>query len=136
MNVVFDAGVVFAGAGWRKESYLCLLAMAKRRVFGWATHNMLLELQGTVRRRRGDFPNPAGADNILEWYYGRVKLVEGDSLGKRRCRDLKDDIYLGCALAVGSAAIITRDQDLLALEKPFGIPILTPRGLLNQLAHP
>jgi hypothetical protein len=31
MNVVFDAGVVFSGAGWRGEAHLCLAAMARDR---------------------------------------------------------------------------------------------------------
>ena len=37
MKVVFDAGVVFSGAGWRGEAHLCLNAMARRRVIAFAT---------------------------------------------------------------------------------------------------
>ena len=29
MRVVFDAGVVLAGAGWRQEPHLCLVLAAK-----------------------------------------------------------------------------------------------------------
>ena len=64
MRVVFDAGVVFSGAGWHGEAHRCLLAMARRQV------------------------------------------------------------------------IVTRDADLLALQKPFGIRIITPRELLSLLARP
>jgi predicted nucleic acid-binding protein len=36
----------------------------------------------------------------------------------------------------GAKVIVSRDDDLLALEKPFGIQILTPRELLTRLAMP
>jgi predicted nucleic acid-binding protein len=74
--------------------------------------------------------------NLLTWYYDRVKLVEPAPLGKQRSRDVKDDPYLACALAAGAKVIVSRDDDLLALEKPFGIQILTPRELLTRLARP
>ena len=71
----------------------------------------------------------------LTWYYDRVKLVEPAPLGKQRSRDAKDDPYLACALAAGAKIIVSRDDDLLALEKPFGIQIITPRLLLARLAR-
>jgi predicted nucleic acid-binding protein len=72
----------------------------------------------------------------LNWYYDRVKLVEPAPLGKQRSRDAKDDPYLACALAAGAKIIVSRDDDLLALGKPFGIQIITPRDLLMKLAKP
>jgi predicted nucleic acid-binding protein len=39
-------------------------------------------------------------------------------------------------LAAGAKVIVSRDDDLLALEKPFGIDIITPRLLLARLARP
>lgn len=41
--------------------------------------------------------------------------------------------YLGCALGAGAKWIISRDDDLLVLPKPFGISIITPRASLAQL---
>lgn len=73
---------------------------------------------------------------ILNWYYDRVEVVEPSPLGKQRSRDVKDDPYLACALAAGAKIIVSRDEDLLALEKPFGIHIITPRLLLARLARP
>jgi predicted nucleic acid-binding protein len=65
-----------------------------------------------------------------------VRLVEPSLRGKPRSRDAKDDPYLACALAAGAKVIVSRDDDLLALEKPFGIDIITPRLLLARLARP
>ncbi len=60
-------------------------------------------------------------------------MVDPAPLGKQRSRDAKDDPYLACALAAEAKIIVSRDEDLLVLEKPFGIHILTPRLLLARL---
>ncbi|HRY51904.1 MAG TPA: hypothetical protein P5186_28055 [Candidatus Paceibacterota bacterium] len=62
-------------------------------------------------------------------------MVTPAPLGKQRSRDANDDPYLACALAAEADAIVSRDQDLLALGKPFGIEILAPRALLTRLAR-
>jgi uncharacterized protein len=133
MRVVFDAGVVFSGAGWRGEAYLCLLALARRRVLGFATAETIMEL-----RRVADgfgFKARHSPHAILNWYYGAVKMVSPASLGKQRSRDVNDDPYLACALAARASFIVSRDEDLLVLGKPFGVEIITPRELLTRLAH-
>jgi predicted nucleic acid-binding protein len=72
--------------------------------------------------------------SVLNWYYGAVKMISPAPLGKQRSRDAQDDPYLACALGAGAEAIVSRDKDLLVLEKPFGIQIITPRALLARLA--
>ena len=62
-------------------------------------------------------------------------MVEPALLGKQRSRDPKDDPYLACALASRAKVIVTRDDDLLTMNKPFGIEIITPRELLTKLAR-
>ncbi len=133
MRVVLDANVVFAGAGWRGEAYGCLLAMARRRITVFGTSEMLDELRATVAQRGGKFRHPA--HTVLSWYYRTVKIVAPVPLGKQRSRDVQDDPYLACALAAGAKVIVSRDDDLLAMNKPFGIEIITPRELLRRLAR-
>ena len=62
-----------------------------------------------------------------------MRLIEPSELGKQRSRDPKDDPYLTVALAAGAKLICSHDEDLLDLEKPFGIEIITPRVLLSRL---
>lgn len=133
MRVVLDANVVFAGVGWRGEAHNCLLAMARRRITVFATLEILDEVRALVAERGGKFKHTP--HNLLTWYYERVKLVEPAPLGKQRSRDAKDDPYLACALAAGAKFIVSRDDDLLVLQKPFGIQILTPRELLTKLTR-
>jgi predicted nucleic acid-binding protein len=132
MKVVFDAGVVFSGAGWWGEAHRCLLAMAHRRVIAYATEETLKELSDLVANcgdRMKHSPAPT-----LSWYQDKVKRVDPAPLGKQRSRDLKDDPYLACALGAGAKFIVARDGDLLVLGKPFGIQIITPRELLVRLS--
>ena len=134
MKVVFDAGVVFSAAGWRGEAHRCLLAMAHRRVTAFATEETITELTSLVTERghRGTH-SPAAT---ITWYLDHVKQVSPAPLGKQRSRDPKDDPYLACALGAGAKLIVSRDEDLLTLGKPFGIEIITPRQLLQRLAGP
>ena len=132
MKVVFDAGVVFSGAGWLGEAHRCLLAMAQRRVTAYATEETLKELSHLLADRGGKAKHSPSA--TLAWYQDHVKRVEPALLGKQRSRDVKNDPYLACALGAGAKIIVTRDDDLLVLGKPFGIQIITPRELLVQLS--
>jgi len=133
VRVVLDANVVFAGAGWRGEAHGCLLLMARRRITVFSTPEILEELRELVAER--GYKSKHSADSVLSWYYGAVKLVEPTPLGKQRSRDAKDDPYLACALASRAKVIVTRDDDLLTMKKPFGIEIITPRELLTRAAR-
>ena len=84
--------------------------------------------------RQIGFKVPHSPYTILDWYYRTAKIVSPAPLGKQRSRDPKDDPYLACALAAKAKLIISRDEDLLTLQKPFGIEIVSPRELLKRLA--
>lgn len=107
--------------------------MARRRVIVFATPDTLAELRRVVDEI--GFQTRHSPFSILDWYYNTVKMVSPAPLGKRRSRDAEDDPYLACALAAEAEIVVSRDQDLLVLEKPFGIEIITPRALLTRLAR-
>ena len=131
MRVVLDANVVFAGVGWGGEAHRCLLAMARRQMVVFATLEILEEVRSLVGERGDQFKHPP--HNLLARYYDQMKLVEPSPLGRQRSRDATDDLYLACALSAGAKVIVSRNDDLLALKKPFGIEIITPRELLRRL---
>jgi predicted nucleic acid-binding protein len=132
VKVLFDAGVIFSAAGWRGEAHRCLVAMARRRLKAFATEQTIEELTTLIAERGGRATHSPAS--IITWYLENVKRVEPAPLGKQRSRDAHDDPYLSCALAAGAKIIISRDEDLLSLGKPFGIEIITPRQLLSKLA--
>jgi predicted nucleic acid-binding protein len=108
--------------------------MARRQVIACATEETLAELRALVAERGGRATHSPSA--TVNRYCDRLKQVEPPPLGMQRCRDADDDPYLACALAAGAKVIVTRDGDLLSLQKPFGIRIITPRELLSLLARP
>jgi predicted nucleic acid-binding protein len=64
----------------------------------------------------------------------RQERIEPAPLGKLRSRDFKDDPYLSCALSARANGLVTRDSDLLVLQKPCGIEVMTPRTFLCRIA--
>jgi predicted nucleic acid-binding protein len=134
IRAVLDASTVISGCGWGAESYQVLVAVARRRLRSFVTEAIIAEWRETIseleagyaRFRRDPWPT-------LEWLVSISRGVAPAALGKQISRDPKDDPYLACALAAGAEFIISRDADLLELEKPFGIEIVTPRTFLNRL---
>lgn len=51
----------------------------------------------------------------------------------RICRDPDDDRVIACAVVGGADVIVSGDDDLLALERAGGIPILTAAQFLEML---
>ena len=57
------------------------------------------------------------------------------NLGKRFIfsRDPDDNLFVATAMTAGAKFLATQDRDLLVLEKPFGITIVTPVQLVRLL---
>ena len=131
MRVVFDANVVASGVCWRGEAWLCLVRFARRQAFAYATEWTLAEARETATRLIREKESKHNAANILTWYLQEVRMVEPAALGKQRSRDARDDPYLAAALGARANFIVSYDQDLLALKKPFGIEIIRPAHFLK-----
>lgn len=133
MRAVFDANVVAAAVCWSGDPFLCLVKIARRRVFPYGTVETLEETKEVatelIRKKRPRH----NASARLTWYMDKLKLVDAAPLGKQRSRDPKDDPYLAAALAAKVDCIVTFDKDLLDLGKPFGIPVITPAQLLKTM---
>src|SRR5438128_1929961 len=118
MRVVFDAGVVLAGAGWRRESYHCLVLAAKRVALPYATSRTLDELQRVARQMYAEALFHHDPWPILRWYTGFARQVAPAPLGKQISRDAKDDPYLACALACGGT-VLCSDRTAGRLARRF-----------------
>lgn len=132
MNVVLDTNVVVSGIYWPGESRECLAAWARRRFHLALTAAVFAEYCDVAQRLRVKF-SKVNPGPWLKWIEAKAKVYEPAPLGKQRSRDAEDDPFLSCALASGAKVITSKDDDLLALGKPFGIEILTPRQFLARL---
>jgi putative PIN family toxin of toxin-antitoxin system len=133
---VFDCNVVLAAAGWRNEPYDCLVTVARRQTRAFITDWILEEYRRTASRMEAENIFPRSPWPTLDWFISICHRVEPAPLGKQRSRDPNDDPCLACALAANAKFIISRDPDLLMLEKPFGISIVTPRQFLSHAGAP
>ena len=131
--VVLDANVVLAAIGWGGTARLCLKLAAKRRIALCVTESILAEYEAVIPERlKAEMPE-LDPQPKLAWIRAKAKLIEPAALGKQRSRDPKDDAYLACALAARAHSIISYDEDLLRLGKPFGIEIIRPAELLRRV---
>jgi putative PIN family toxin of toxin-antitoxin system len=136
MIVVIDTNVFISAAGTRAGlSWRCFVLLAERRFQLAATKDILAEYE-TVAERLAREPGKYHGMNwrpLFHWLHEKASYFEPTPLGKQRSRDATDDIFLACALASGAKIVVSRDKDLLALEKPFGIEIVKPAVLVARL---
>ena len=105
----------------------------RRRVFLYVTDAILAEYESVIPGILAEELPEINPHPKLVWVRNKSRLVEPSPLGKRRSRDAKDDMYLACALAADAQYIVTYDNDLLALDKPFGIATIRPAEFLREM---
>jgi putative PIN family toxin of toxin-antitoxin system len=129
---VFDCNVVMAAIGWQGTARRCLKLAAQRRVALCVSGPILAEYETIIPTKLSEAAPGVNPGPKLAWIRARSRMFEPTPLGKPRSRDTKDDPYLACALAAGAKYIVTYDEDLLKLGKPFGIEIIRPAELLRR----
>jgi predicted nucleic acid-binding protein len=123
--------VVISAIGWRGPARQCLALIARHRSRLVVTDEILKEYEKRIPEVLAAEAPQINVSGALEWIRDKAWVVEAADLGKQRSRDRKDDCFLAAALAVPVQAIVSYDDDLLALEKPFGIAILRPGTFLQ-----
>jgi putative PIN family toxin of toxin-antitoxin system len=133
MTVVFDTNIIAGAIFWHTSTARrCLTGLARRQFRLAVTTEIIGEYVltcATLRLKRLQ-QDPSGP---LAWILSRATYVEPAPLGKQRSRDLKDDLFLACAVSAGASHLVTNDRDLLVLGKPFGIFVATPAEFLRLL---
>ena len=128
---VLDCGVLVSAIGWGGHPRACLQLAASGQVRLCVTPDVWAEYDARVpavlaAKRPGVDPRP-----VLDWLLTVAWFVDPAPLGKPRSRNPQDDPYLAAALSA-RAILVTYDQDLLDLGKPFGIEILRPSAFLKR----
>jgi putative PIN family toxin of toxin-antitoxin system len=132
-RAVYDCNIILSGIGWNGAARKCLELVARRRVFLFVTDLILVEYETVAPKILAEEMPEIDPIPKLAWLRSRARVVEPALLGKRRSRDAKDDIYLAAALAASAPFIVTYDNDLLDLEKPFGIETIRPAEFIRRL---
>ena len=133
---VFDTSTVVAAIFWpRGTARRAWTLVARRKVRHCVTsaieaeyHDTFLEFQQRCLADRSPLP-------FLGWIHHKALHCLPAPLGKSRSRDVTDDPFLACALAVQAKYIVASDRDLLSLRKPFGIPVVTLAELIRRVGE-
>jgi uncharacterized protein len=132
--VVFDTNVIVEAIFWPRSTARRALTGLARRRFKTAVNAAILEeysaITAEVRARLFPAAQPSGA---LAWIASKSIPTEPVPLARKLSRDSDDNLFVATAAAARASFLVTQDRDLLVLEKPFGVAILTPVELFRQL---
>jgi putative PIN family toxin of toxin-antitoxin system len=97
------------------------------------SETVLAELDRTLTRKIGLPDRDARA---VVSFVREQATVAPDAAPKVRVRDPKDEPILATALACGADVLVTGDRDLLELEGPVGMRVVSPRGFWQLAKAP
>ncbi len=134
MRVVFDTNVIVEAIFWpRSTARRALTGLARRRFRTVVNSSVMVEYTAiTAQVREWLFPDaePSGA---LAWIAAKSQNVEPLPIRAKLSRDPDDNLFIATAIAASAQFLVTQDRDLLVLEKPFGVAIVTPVQLVRLL---
>ena len=132
---VLDSSTVVAGIGWSGgDARSVLVLLAQRGFISLRTPWLTAEWSDVTQRVAEEIRwNNANWPNWLAWLK-RASILVGDPPTKRIVsRDPKDDPVVAATVCGGAQYLVAYDQDLLDLEKPYGVNCVTPRVFLASV---
>ena len=135
-RVILDSSVVVSGIGRRgggARKIFTLLAVGGFHSYctPWLTAEWAETVQYVAEHEKR-WKNPSWI-NWLAWLKLASKLEEDIPVKKTGKRDPNDDPVIMAAVAVRAAYIVTTDDDLLSLKKPYGSACIQPREFLGTI---
>lgn len=109
-------------------------AVASGRLELVCSDELLFELEGVLSRPRiARFISQVNAQRVHDLHIQAAIYLEPGS-GQNICRDPSDDYLLALAAASRADYLVTRDQDLLVLQRFLDTQIIYPARFLQLLA--
>jgi uncharacterized protein len=133
---VFDCGIIISGLGWGGNPRRCLDLVYAGQVLLCLTQDVWIEYSEKLPWVLAEHKRDVDVERELARLLRVAHFFNPVPLGKQRSRDLKDDRYLAAALAARAEALVTNDRDLLTLNKPFGVAIMTPMEFIRFIRAP
>lgn len=133
MKVVIDTNVLMS-ALYFGGNPLRVFDLFRDKLFDvYATPNILAEYSEVyeyLEEKTGRKADRYFYDTIVD----SINIVP-DNPEIKGSRDLKDDIFLGCAITCKALYIVSGDKDLLCLKEFEGVKIVTVAEFLKIFSH-
>jgi predicted nucleic acid-binding protein len=71
--------------------------------------------------------------NWLEWLKAASLLIDNPPLTRTVRRDAKDDPVIAAAVAARASHLVAYDNDILDLQKPYGVHCVKPRAFIEAI---
>ena len=136
MRAAIDTNVLVSGLLWHGAPHALLEQVRNGALALVSSPALLAELENVIGRAKFDsilIRANTSRDQALAELRQLAELVEPPPLPQPVCRDPDDDQLLALALAAQVDWIVSGDDDLLALGRFDGIPILAPATALQQI---
>ncbi|HEV7925581.1 MAG TPA: putative toxin-antitoxin system toxin component, PIN family [Verrucomicrobiae bacterium] len=137
MKLVVDINVLVSGSLWRGNPSRLVDALLDGSATLCASAPVLAEFEEVIQRakfRARLEQKGRSAQEIISRFRAAAQVVEGPSIPVPSTLRDPDDIHvLACAMGACADAIVTGDNDLLAMETFEGISILSVRQALDKL---
>jgi uncharacterized protein len=137
VKLVVDINVLVSGSLWRGNPSRLVDALLDGSATLCASAPVLAEFEEVIQRakfRARLEQKGRSAQEIISRFRAAAQVVEGPSIPVPSTLRDPDDIHvLACAMGACADAIVTGDNDLLAMETFEGISILSVRQALDKL---
>jgi len=136
VRAVLDTNVVASALLWGGTPERLIEAAGEGTLELVTSEALLAELAGILGRPK--FAHKLGEKNvaateIVSRYREIAEIVAAVPIEESALRDPDDAAVLACAIAASAEAIVSGDDDLLALGNYQGIAILSPAGCLKRV---
>ena len=135
MRVVFDTNVILSALLYRTRSLAWLRPLWQSgAIVPLASRDTIAELHRVLLYDRFGLSDDDRRE-VLKLYQPKCEtifVIQPPPVPE--CRDINDIPFLQLALAGHADALVTGDQDLLALAPAFTVPIITPSELRELTA--
>lgn len=137
MKLVIDTNVLLSGMAWPGTAARLVDALLAGEATLCLSENILAELTDVLHREKFRprlEQHGQSATAILACLRETAQIIKPPAMAVPASLRDPDNVHvLACAVAAAADAIVTGDNDLLALEKFEGIPIIGVREALRRL---
>jgi putative PIN family toxin of toxin-antitoxin system len=137
VKLVVDTNVLLAGSAWSGTASQLVDALLADEATLCLSEKLLAELADVLQREKFRArldERGQSATAILARFREVVQIIESSAMAVPASLRDPDNVHvLACAVATTADAIVTGDNDLLALKKFEGIPIIEIKEALRRL---